>query len=60
VFKRRIAQKKKYCGVAISVHKYIQSNLTFQGNNEIWSHKTGGHLRQVWLMCNTLWREIKI
>ena len=28
----------------------IQSNLsyvTFQGNSEIWSHKTGGHLIQV-------------
>jgi len=34
------------CGIAI----YIQSNLsyvTFQGNSEIWSHKTGGRLIQV-------------
>jgi hypothetical protein len=22
------------------------SNVTFQGNNEIWSHKTGGRLLQ--------------
>ena len=30
--------------------EYIQSNMsyvTFQGNSEIWSHKTGGHLIQV-------------
>ena len=30
--------------------EYIQSNLsnvTFQSNGEIWSHKTGGHLIQV-------------
>jgi len=30
--------------------KNVQSNLsyvTFQGNSEIWSHKTGGHLIQV-------------
>ena len=50
VFKRRIAQKKNNCGVTISVHKYIQSNvsyMTFQGNNDIWSDKTGGHIRQV-------------
>jgi hypothetical protein len=25
----------------------IWSYVIFQGNNEIWSHKTGGHLRQV-------------
>ena len=28
----------------------VQSNrsyVTFKGNNEIWSHKTGGHLIQV-------------
>jgi hypothetical protein len=33
-----------------TVHVHIQSNLsslTFQGNSEIWSHKTGGCLIQV-------------
>jgi hypothetical protein len=31
-------------------NSWIQLNLsyvTFQGNSEIWSHKTGGHLIQV-------------
>jgi hypothetical protein len=41
----------------------LQSNLssvTFQGKSEIWSYNTGGHLLQVWLIWNALWREIKI
>jgi len=41
----------------------IQSNLfymTFHGNIEIWSHKTGGHLIQVKLIWNALWSAIKI
>jgi len=25
------------------------SYVTFQGNSEIWSHKTGGHLIQVYI-----------
>jgi hypothetical protein len=34
-------------------NRMIQSNLsyvTFQGNSEIWSLKTGGHLKQVYLI----------
>jgi hypothetical protein len=48
--KDELQRRKNNCGVTISVHKYIQSNvsfMTFQGNNEIWSDKTGGHIRQV-------------
>ena len=33
--------------------QYVQSNMsyvTFQGNSEIWSHKTGGRLIQVYLI----------
>ena len=50
VFKRQIIQKKNNCGVTISVHKYIHSSvsyMTFQGNNAIWSHNTGGRIRQM-------------
>jgi hypothetical protein len=39
----------------------IQSNLpyvTFYGNIEIRSHKTGGHYIQVYLIGNALWMEI--
>ena len=43
--------------------KYSAVNLsyvTFQGNSQIWSHKTGGRLIQVLLIWNGLWKEIKI
>ena len=40
------------------------SYLTFQGNSEIWSHKTGGLFDMSYgVKChlmNALWREIKI
>ena len=36
------------------------SYVTFQGNREIWSHKTGGCLIQVWLIWNALWRKSKL
>ena len=38
------------CAISVLFNIYLQSNLsyvTFQGNSEIWSHKTGGHLIQV-------------
>jgi hypothetical protein len=47
----------------ISLILDVLSNLSyviFQGNSEIWSHKTGGCLIQVWLIWNALWRKSKL
>jgi hypothetical protein len=34
-------------GAAASCHYNIVKHVTFKGNSEIWSHKTGGRLIQV-------------
>jgi hypothetical protein len=41
----------------IHVILWYLSYVTFQGNSEIWSHKTGGHLIQVYEMhCEEKWK----
>jgi hypothetical protein len=47
------AQEKVIFKYSDCIGRTVQSNLsyvTFQGIIEIWSHKTGGHLIQVYLI----------